>query len=94
MKIFSNDVFVMENTIKLTLNSSSGFHNTLVRLEDEIAMNWVKMYHILENHLNGCIYDGKHHQQENEIIVPLPQNCSSARGWESDESHLTRDGSS
>ena len=50
-------------------------------------MNLVKIYHIHENHLNGCIYDGKHHQHENETIVLIPQYTSSARGWERDEFH-------
>ena len=87
MKTFLNDVFVMKNTIKLSLNSSSYYHSTLARLEDEIAMNLAEITHIHEIHLKGCIYDGKHHQHEDEFIVLLLQYSSSTRGRESDEFH-------
>ena len=41
-KIFSKEVFMMENTIKLRLNSTSYYHNTLAQLEHEKVMNLVK----------------------------------------------------
>ena len=40
--IFTSDVFEMENTIKTRMQSPSCYHDTLARLEDEIAMNSIK----------------------------------------------------
>ena len=40
--ILTSDAFEMGNTIRTLMQSRSCYHNTLARLEDEIAMNSIK----------------------------------------------------
>ena len=42
--IFTSDAFEMENTIRMRTHSRSCYHNTLARLEDEIAMNSIQLF--------------------------------------------------
>ena len=42
--IFTSDAFEMETTIRMRTHSSSCYHNTLARLEDEIAMNSIQLF--------------------------------------------------
>ena len=42
--IFTSDAFEMEITIRMRTHSRSCYHNTLARLEDEIAMNSVQLF--------------------------------------------------
>ena len=44
--IFTSDAFEMENTIRMRTHSRSCCHNTLARLEDEIAMNSIQLFRI------------------------------------------------
>ena len=41
--IFTSDAFEMENTIRMRTHSRSCYHNTLARLEYEIAMNSIQL---------------------------------------------------
>ena len=42
--IFTSDAFEMKNTIRMRTHSRSCYHNTLARLEDEIAMNSIQLF--------------------------------------------------
>ena len=42
--ISTSDVFEMENAITIRSHSSSCYHDTLARLEDEIAMNSIQVF--------------------------------------------------
>ena len=42
--ISTSDAFEMENAITIRLHSSSCYHDTLARLEDEIAMNSIQLF--------------------------------------------------
>ena len=42
--IFTSDAFEMENAIRMRTHSHSCYHNTLARLEDEIAMNSIQIF--------------------------------------------------
>ena len=41
--IFTSDAIEMEKTIRMRTHSRSCYHNTLARLEDEIAMNSIQL---------------------------------------------------
>ena len=41
---FTSDAFEMENAIRMRTHSRSCYHNTLTRLEDEIAMNSIQLF--------------------------------------------------
>ena len=60
--------------------SRSCYHNTLARLENEIAMNPIKIPCKHEKHLKRCIRDGIYHQLKIEFIVTLAQYSSSIKG--------------
>ena len=48
--IFTSDAFEMENAIRMRAHSHPCYHNTLARLEDEIAMNSISIIqHLHEN---------------------------------------------
>ena len=50
--IFTSDAFEMENAIRIRAHSRSCYHNTLARLEDEIAMNSIQLFRIYMKIIN------------------------------------------
>ena len=50
--IFTSDAFEMENAIRMRAHSRSCYHNTLARLEDEIAMNSIQLFRIYMKSIN------------------------------------------
>ena len=42
--IFTSNAFEMENAIRMRAHSRSCYHNTLARLEVEIAMNSIQLF--------------------------------------------------
>ena len=53
--ISTSDVFEMENAITIRSHSSSCYHNTLARLEDEIAMNSIQLFRHYMKSINEMI---------------------------------------
>ena len=50
--IFTSVAFEMENAIRMRAHSRSCYHNTLARLEDEIAMNSIQLFRIYMKIIN------------------------------------------
>ena len=50
--IFTSDAFEMENAIRMRAHSRSCYHNTLARLEGEIAMKSIQLFRIYMKIIN------------------------------------------
>ena len=50
--IFTSDAFEMENPIRMRTHSRTCYHNTLARLEDEIAMNSIQLFNTYMKTIN------------------------------------------
>ena len=50
--IFTSDALEMENAIRMQTHTRSCYHNTLARLEDEIAMNSIQIFRAYMKSIN------------------------------------------